>query len=58
MAKETDIEKAPQWERELRTRIAFICMAATSGKEGDLRTLTNNLVQTIRDMRQELAVPR
>ncbi len=50
--------QAPTWERELRTRVAFICMAAVNGKEGDLKILTDNLVQTIRNMRQEIGVPR
>ncbi len=51
-------QQPPKWERELRTRIAFICMAAAHGKEGDLKTLTDNLVQTIREMRQEISVPQ
>jgi len=33
------------WERTLRTKIAFICMAAVAGKEGDLKALTDDLVR-------------
>lgn len=37
-------QQAAAWERALRVKVAFICMAAVAGKEGDLKHLTDDLV--------------
>ena len=37
-----------EWEKSLRVKLAFICMAAVAGKEGDLRALTDDLVRFCR----------
>ena len=37
-----------EWEKSLRFKLAFICMAATVGKSDELRFLTNDLVQWLR----------
>ena len=42
-----------EWERALRFRIAFICMAALAGKKEEkaLKDLTDDLVEWLRAQR-------
>lgn len=41
----TEPSDAQLAEKILRSRIAFICMAAIAGDDGDLKTLVDDLVQ-------------
>lgn len=41
---EQEHKEPPTWERTLRFKLAFLCMAAVAGREGDLRNLTEDLV--------------
>jgi hypothetical protein len=38
------------WERPLRVKLAFLCMAAVAGKEGDMRVLTTDIIDFARNL--------
>jgi hypothetical protein len=40
------------WERALRTKLAFLCMAAVAGKKGDLRVLSDDVVSFVSKLRE------
>lgn len=42
--------QGPIWEKPLRMKLAFLCMAAVAGKEGDLSACTEDIIYFARNL--------
>lgn len=47
---QTETREPASWEKTLRYKLAFICMAAVAGKEGDLKYLTEDMIEFCRTL--------
>lgn len=45
------------WEPPLRAKLAYLCMAAVAGKEGDMRVLTDDIIDFARNLSGAVGAP-